>query len=310
MLVMSSNRPILVTGAPRSGTTWVGRTIAAARSVRYIHEPFQVMQPRCACGNQFDHWFSYVSGEQQAKVAGHLRHVLGSPLNRFDLLNLVIRLRTAPSLKYSLQQLYRYGHSLFRSRPLLKAPIACLSADWLASTFDMDVIVTVRHPAAFVSSYKKLNWSHPFSHFAAQPALMQEQLHPFEEEIHRFIRDPQDIVDQASLLWRLIYFVLLKNQQKNDWMLVRHEDIACDPHHYFRGIFRRLGLPYTRWISRRVNAQTDSESTTGGNDPYNIKRNSRQVLGRWKHELTSDEIKRVRKRVEDVAAAIYTDCDW
>ena len=37
---MSSGRPILVTGAHRSGTTWVGKMLALAPGVGYVHEPF------------------------------------------------------------------------------------------------------------------------------------------------------------------------------------------------------------------------------------------------------------------------------
>lgn len=32
---------------------------------------------------------------------------------------------------------------------LCKDPIAVFSAPWLADTFDMDVVVTIRHPAAW-----------------------------------------------------------------------------------------------------------------------------------------------------------------
>lgn len=35
-----SDRPILVTGARRWGTTWVGHTLALSPDVGYIHEPF------------------------------------------------------------------------------------------------------------------------------------------------------------------------------------------------------------------------------------------------------------------------------
>jgi hypothetical protein len=36
----SKRHPILVTGTPRSGTTWVGKIIATSPSVGYIKEPF------------------------------------------------------------------------------------------------------------------------------------------------------------------------------------------------------------------------------------------------------------------------------
>jgi len=40
-----SKSPILVTGMHRSGTTWVGRMLAASREAVYFHEP---LNPDCS----------------------------------------------------------------------------------------------------------------------------------------------------------------------------------------------------------------------------------------------------------------------
>ena len=135
----------------------------------------------------------------------------------------------------------------------MKDPIAAFSSSWLASTFDMATIVLVRHPAGFASSLKRLGWSHPFNDFLAQPALMEERLQAFEGEIARMAKVEHDIVDQASLLWRMIYSVLLEYRRAHpDWIVVRHEDLALDPVGGFAGLYRRLGLCYSEDIRRRV----------------------------------------------------------
>src|SRR5438105_11589923 len=60
-------RPILVTGSHRSGTTWVGRVLAASPSgMGYIWEPFN---PRHRPGTfpvRFPHYFHYVTAENAA----------------------------------------------------------------------------------------------------------------------------------------------------------------------------------------------------------------------------------------------------
>ena len=43
--VRVSDKPILVTGAHRSGTTWVGKMLALAPGVAYVHEPFNPRTP-------------------------------------------------------------------------------------------------------------------------------------------------------------------------------------------------------------------------------------------------------------------------
>jgi hypothetical protein len=68
----SAKRPILVTGAPRSGTTWVGKMLALAPGVGYVHEPFN---PRFSAGC-FDRYFTVVTRENEARCASELEHVL------------------------------------------------------------------------------------------------------------------------------------------------------------------------------------------------------------------------------------------
>ena len=65
--VRVSDKPILVTGAHRSGTTWVGKMLALAPGVAYIHEPFS---PRTAAGLSpagFDRYFTVVTEENEAR---------------------------------------------------------------------------------------------------------------------------------------------------------------------------------------------------------------------------------------------------
>lgn len=126
----------------------------------------------------------------------------------------------------------------------MKDPIAVFSAETLASLFDMDVIVTIRHPAAIVNSYKALNWNHPFSHFLNQPELMEEHLAPFRPEIEEFAKTEYDIVDQTALLWKLIHYMIIKYREtQTEWIFVRYEDLASDPIEGYRKIFDKIKLP-------------------------------------------------------------------
>src|SRR5882672_1880226 len=63
----AGSRPILVTGAHRSGSTWVGRMIARSPTIRYIHEPFNpdAFKPGI-CAARFEREFTYVCAENAA----------------------------------------------------------------------------------------------------------------------------------------------------------------------------------------------------------------------------------------------------
>src|SRR5262245_36354035 len=55
----SHNRPILVTGSQRSGSTWVGQMLASHPRVVYFWEPFNRMVPR----SPVKYWYHHVTDE-------------------------------------------------------------------------------------------------------------------------------------------------------------------------------------------------------------------------------------------------------
>jgi Sulfotransferase family len=304
----SDRRPILITGSPRCGSTWVGKMLAQSRSVKYVHEPFNGSQRRCACGVSLPYWFPYVSRANEGPIHKHIAHCVRCGLDAFNMRNVLgdmVRTR-------HLRPLRAYLATVFAERPLLKDPLAVFSAEWLVSSFQMNAVVVIRHPAAVVSSYKALNWSHPFEHFLAQPALMRDHLWPFEAQIRQFAARPPDVVDQASLLWLLVHHVIRGYKQAHpDWTLVRHEDLSRNPIAAFEPLFGKVGLEFCDGIAQTIVAHTRVADAAGEQeDPYSVKRDSASNIDRWRQHLTLPEIRRIRERVEIVSSAFYSDDDW
>jgi len=195
-------------------------------------------------------------------------------------------------------------------RPLLKDPIAFFSAEWLAETFDMRVVVFVRHPAAFVSSLKELKSFHPFSDFLEQPLLMKRFLSPFKSEIRRCAAHERDILDQAVLLWKIIYHTaILYHRRHPEWIFVRHEDLSADPVVSFRVLFNQLGLEFDARVERIVRKYTEVPNRTDVS-PASIRRNSRMNLSNWRRRLTNEEIEKIRRDVEPISKEFYGDDEW
>ena len=57
---MLEKKPILVTGAHRSGTTWVGKMIVASQDVAYISEPLNVWHRRGVLKTPTQYWYTYI----------------------------------------------------------------------------------------------------------------------------------------------------------------------------------------------------------------------------------------------------------
>lgn len=303
-------KPILVTGAHRSGTTWVGKMISASRDVGYIHEPFNLAHRPGICRAEFPYWFTYITDEHEAVFRKQLSETISF---HYHLIGETKAIRCPKDALRMLRDYMRFSWCRVRRvRPLLKDPIGIFSAEWLAKAFDMDVVILVRHPAAFASSLKRLNYRHPFSHFLQQPLLMSDHLHSFSAEIERFAVEEHDVIDQAILLYKLIYSVVstYKNKHEN-WVFVRHEDLSRDPVVGFQDLFKVLNVKFTPRIHKVI--QEHSHSTNPKEAPQGVsslKLNSKLNICNWRRRLTAAEIERVRNGVEAISAGFYSDSDW
>jgi len=297
--------PILVTGSNRSGTTWLGKLLAAPAEVTYINELFNLDHPQPGlCAARFPHWFMYLNDDNGRPYVEALGRTLRFKYDWADALS------TLPSPR----NVVRAARALPRtrapagSRPLLKDPIAVFSAAWLARTFGMRVVLSVRHPAAFAASLKRLDWTFDFNQLLAQPLLMRDLLEPFGEQLERAAAHPGDIIDQAGLLWTVIY----GSVGGEDWVTVRQEDLAVEPEAELAALYARLALPWSNSVAERVAAATGEDNPTEApaRRAHTAGRNSRAGLDTWRRRLDPAEITRVRQLTEPVAGRYYSDADW
>lgn len=299
----------LVTGAHRTGTTWVGRMLAASPEFAYISEPLNVLHRPGVFGAHVSRWYTYICAENES-------HYLPSFI---ELLNFRYHwLAEAKSLR-SRKDFLRMGRdwSIFcraaflHRRPLLKDPFAVFSLPWFAKRLNSRILVTIRHPAAFASSLKRLNWSFDFKDLLAQPLLMDAHLEPFRKNMQAVTTD--DIIGQASLLWTLIYRVVHTDCQQNPSIrVVRHEDLSHDPVPGYRQLYKDLGLNFSARVERKIRDSSSSENPAelSQKKVHSVKLDSLANLDNWKRRLSTGEIARIRKETEEVATLYYPEVAW
>jgi Sulfotransferase family len=304
-------RPILVTGINRSGTTWVGQTLARAPRVALLYEPFSPNHRRGIFRQATPEWFTYVRADPSGRLAADLRRMLGFRYSYAAELPRIRSLRDAGRMVRDAARFARWRRE--GRRPLVKDPIAVLAAPWLARELDMQVVVTIRHPAAYASSMLRLGWTHDFSGFLRQPGLVDELVPSLRGDIEAMARRPGGILDQAALLWNIVHTVIDTYRRDHpDWIFVRHEDLSAAPADGFRDLFGRLGVELTPDVERYV-----AETTAAGNPAeagrgvvHELRRDSRAASRTWHDRLSPEEAARVRARTEAVASAFYGVEDW
>lgn len=283
--------------------------LAVAPGVHYIHEPFNPVAPPGVSSPGFDHYYVYVGRHNEARYYRSVARTLGF---RYGWLAQARQTRDLGDARRMLRTGVQLGRARRkRARPLMKDPLALLSSEWLAERFRMDVVLMIRHPAAFVSSAKRLGWRHSFAEFLGDERLMSDHLGRFEADFERQVHRSGDVIGEAILAWRVLYSVVATFRERHpDWIFVRHEDLSRESISMFKTLYERLGLDWTTDARRAIEEHTSSTNPREIVSEYSIRVDSVGNIWNWQNRLTSEEIARIRRGVEDVSNAFYTDEDW
>jgi hypothetical protein len=306
---MKNPAPILVAGAHRSGTTWVGRMLASNPQTAYISEPLNVLHRRGVYRAEVKHWYQYVTPENEAQYLPAFHELLDFKYHLFDEVKSIRSRKDFLRLGRDLA-IFMNG-KLRKQRALLKDPFAVFSAPWFAQKLKCRVVVTVRHPAAFASSLKRLNWSFDFHDLLDQPLLMRDHLE--QDRARMEALQPDDIISQAALLWRMIYRAVDSMRSLHpDFKIVRHEDLSLDPVAGYKSLYEALGLTFDEKVRDAIINSSSSENPTelSQKKVHSVKLDSRANMDNWKKRLAPEEISRIRKLTEDVAHLFYADTNW
>ena len=304
-----NDQPILVTGAHRSGTTWVGKMLAACADTAYVSEPLNVLHRPGVFRAPVKHWYTYINNENESEYLTAFHELLNFQYHT------LLEIRSIRS-HIDFLRMGRDFHTFFignmqGQRALLKDPFAVFSAPWFAQKLNCQVVITVRHPAAFASSLKRLNWAFDFRDLLDQPALMRDHLEADRAEMESIKVD--DIISQSALLWRMIYrFVHSTRSLFPDFKIVRHKDLSLDPITGYQVLYESLGLSFTEKVRNVILNSSSSENPTelSKKKVHSVKLDSRANVNNWKKHLSSEEITRIRKMTEGVSHLFYSDDEW
>ncbi len=302
-------KPILVTGAHRSGTTWVGRMLAAGPEVAYISEPLNVLHRPGVFGAGVKRWYTYICKDNESEFLPAFRQLFDFD---YHLWNEIRSLRSGRDFLRMLRDFgIFYRGSMRGQRPLLKDPFAVFSLPWFAERLGCQVIVTVRHPAAFASSLKRLSWPFDFGDLLRQPLLMRDHLEPYRSQMEATAAD--DILGQASLLWAMVYKVVWSvHEDSRGIRIVLHEQLSANPLEEFRRLYADLGLDFTPRAQNTIWRSSSSKNPTelARNQVHSVQLDSRANLENWRRRLSPEEISRVRRLTADVSGFYYPEESW
>ncbi len=310
-------RPLLVTGLPRSGTSWVGKMLEASGQLVYVNEPLNPQHPPGRSPGVLDaevtHRFQYICPDNDQQWA---RAFADTTQLRYHVIA-ELRRNHRP---YDLARMAKYFTSFTRGRlqgrrALIDDPFAVLSARWFAERLGADVLVLVREPVSLVGSWWRLGWKMDFQDLLGQPLLRRDLLGGYEQEMQALVGSP-DRLAQIALLWRVTYDAVQRLQGDVPRLRVMsYEDLSREPLEQFRLLYETFGLNWTAQIADRVAAATSGTGRTDRSHAWTLRygvsrtafrpMDSRAALRSYETRLSPEEISRVRELTADVAGRLY-----
>jgi hypothetical protein len=296
---------IFVTGAPRSGTTFLGKILSARLEVDYIHEPFN---PDCGIPGLEQRYLYLRPGE------GGQYESLISKIFTYD-----FKLRTGYYQNDSRARklIKRFVGSRgpfylrfaklnpFHTAAVIKDPIGCLLTEYLSASFGVKPVVVIRHPVAFVASIRRLGWEVNLEPLASQRELVEDY---FTDDPSLVAGRYADTVECGAALWRALNKVVLAQARRNpEWPVIRHEELSARPLDIVSGLYDSLNLTWSERVERMVLANTRAKgrAEASAGKVQDFKRDSAQLFDLRMKMMSADERRRIFDITRDVAEELY-----
>ncbi|WP_406944928.1 sulfotransferase domain-containing protein [Halobacillus sp. SY10] len=316
-------KPILVTGSPRGGTTFVGKILSLNSNIGYIQEPFNREYGLNTVNQNF--LFTKKGAANENLVSDSIRDLMkgqavfkrfpyhylkrGKKTKIEKVRNLIgwATIKSRPNFYYQ-----KIKIDPFINRLLIKDPMAYNLTEYMHQEYNCKVVIVIRHPAAFVSSMKRLEWQFGFDNLLKQEELIME--HPYLiEYINRVNSEEENLVLKSAVWWNCIYSVLSTYAKRNpNMIIVKHEDLSLDPVSEFHKLYNKLGINFNNHIEKKIKEYTGDKNPVKAesNRVHVLKRNSKDMIKSWKKNLTESEISLIKETTKDLANHYYNEDHW
>ena len=259
--------PILVTGVPRSGTTWLARLLASSpRTSMPGREP---MNPR---GRQF-------------RLAGHLDAWVRREAFNADEAAVLRRCYSGREPRtFSRYGIRQWAAPLGSTRIVIKDPFAVLSIAGIHAAVGVVPVLVYRHPGAVLASYRRMGWTADTEEFTAIGAPLPS--------------GPGDL-EGMVMMWKWCHQVALADLARIDeGVVVSHHALTVGGVAAHRTLRSRLGLADPGDHEVAGGAAGDDERREGV--LHDFSRSSASVDSAWQKDLSPEEVAVIESSVADV----------
>lgn len=280
------NEPILVTGMPRSGTTWLARLLTSVPGTALTgREP---MNPR---GRQY---------ALAGTLSGWARVETLSRRQRRALVTSYSGINPWVYSKYGQRQ---WAAALPGVRLIVKDPFAMLSLPAVHEATGARSILVYRHPGAGLTSYRRMGWSPDLDELGP---IVDGFLstHGRVTGVERLPATELNEVEAMAWFWNSLYGMALHDRASlQHSLVVSHSDVAQGGPFFAQQLYATLGLRWGKEVVRHLRGEERPQpSKSNATTLHNFNRPPEQVAHEWQDKVTAAE----RALIEDRTAEVYS----
>lgn len=276
-LMKASPPPILVTGMPRSGTTWVARQLAQARGTSLPgREPMNPRDSQYGLGGTVTGWTRLEQPTDKQRLFLRMAYAGLDP-----------------------RIFSKYGHrqwaaALPWARVIVKDPFALISLPAVVEATGALPVVVYRHPGAVLASFRRMSWVPDPDEVAHLESMVPDRLRRTEA----LVGAPVD-VELIGRMWSALYsLVLMDAEHLQNLLCVSHGDLVEGGPEALSTMFVKCRLPPAS--KPRHTGHRRSASTTESRQLHNFDRDPREVASSWRSKVSHDDVAYLEEAVEPV----------
>ncbi|WP_347275773.1 sulfotransferase [Candidatus Kuenenia sp.] len=274
---------IIITGCPRSGTTWLEELFCSIDNTYPLFEPLYLHDSPKFKEIGFE-WRQFIPEDYDWPEAKALFEKL-------------FRGQYLTSWMVSQANLARLKDAEFL---VIKDVRANSLLPWLVRQFDIrPPVYIIRHPCATVASQMKMVWKDVPPNFTIPETRFPELYTKYE----RILKNINTTVEHLAARWCLDNIVPLNHHGNNRlWITVFYENLITNPENEIPHIFNRLDikLPQKLWDKINIPSTMVQQSSQ-------LQQNKIEQLSKWKNDLSEKDIDSILDMLKKFEIKIYDD---
>lgn len=270
-------KPILLTGLPRSGSTWVLRILGAAKCVIPFHEPDHLEEH--GIGKKGMHL--YVNKDQ-------------NDIQYYSLYDSIFKGRTYQPVSLTKACLFHYLKYIQSYLPnrviLVKSVFTLHNTDWIYKNFQPRVVILLRNPFSLLHSVRRLFPEARLGKPVLEDrVLIRDYLEGYEDILTSAKTPYEQLAARVGAYYKIILTGVKKHQE---WLVITHEQLCKAPIVGFKQLYAKLGLCWTDEIEKIIWKHNRKKRD---DNVHHVCRIATREIDKWKKLLTRDEINQIRK---------------